>query len=140
MPYTTSSAFFEVLSLWGITHCFVNLGSDHPSLVEALAEAKANGRIVPRIITAPHEFVALSAAQGFYQATGKVAAVILHVDVGMQNAGGAIHNLFRSRTPCIIFAGLSPFTQDDELPGTRNEFIHWASSSADGENIGTEAV
>lgn len=43
----------------------------------------------------------------------------------MQNAGGAIHNLYRSRTPCIIFAGLSPITQEDELPGSRNEFIHW---------------
>ncbi|KZO90647.1 thiamine pyrophosphate enzyme [Calocera viscosa TUFC12733] len=129
MPYTTSSAFFEVLSLWGITHCFVNLGSDHPSLVEAIAEAKVNGRKIPRIITAQHEFVALSAAQGFYQATGKIAAVILHVDVGMQNAGGAVHNLYRSRTPCIIFAGLSPLTQEDELVGSRNEFIHWVQDN-----------
>lgn len=29
--YTASFAFFEALWEAGVTHCFVNLGSDHPS-------------------------------------------------------------------------------------------------------------
>lgn len=40
----------------GVTHCFVNLGSDHPSILDAIAQDKRepNGRF-PRIITCPHE-------------------------------------------------------------------------------------
>ena len=40
----------------GVTHCFVNLGSDHPSILEAIAQdnKEPNGRF-PRIITCPHE-------------------------------------------------------------------------------------
>lgn len=54
--YTASFAFFE--SLWdaGITHCFVNLGSDHPSILEAMVKGQrdAKGKF-PRIITCPNE-------------------------------------------------------------------------------------
>lgn len=54
--YTTSFAFFEALWEAGITHVFVNLGSDHPSIIEAMVkgqrEKKGN---FPRIITCPNE-------------------------------------------------------------------------------------
>lgn len=54
--YTTSFAFFEALWEAGITHAFVNLGSDHPSIIEAMVkgqrEAKGN---FPRVITCPNE-------------------------------------------------------------------------------------
>jgi hypothetical protein len=55
-PYTASSAFFE--SLWdaGVTHCFCNLGSDHPSILEAIVQGQEQrkGRF-PKIITCPTE-------------------------------------------------------------------------------------
>lgn len=54
--YTASFAFFEAIWEAGVTHCFVNLGSDHPSIIEAMVkgqrEAKGN---FPRIITCPNE-------------------------------------------------------------------------------------
>ncbi|KAM3449165.1 hypothetical protein MY5147_009802, partial [Beauveria neobassiana] len=34
--YTTSSAFFDAIWDAGVTHCFVNLGSDHPSFIDAM--------------------------------------------------------------------------------------------------------
>jgi hypothetical protein len=40
----------------GITHCFVNLGSDHPSIMEAMAKgAREKKGNFPRTITCPHE-------------------------------------------------------------------------------------
>ena len=42
--YTTSTAFLEALAEAGISYIFANLGSDHPGLIEALAQAKADGR------------------------------------------------------------------------------------------------
>lgn len=54
--YTASFAFFEALWELGITHCFVNLGSDHPSIMEAMVkcEKEKKGQS-PRIITCPNE-------------------------------------------------------------------------------------
>ena len=65
--YTTSHALLDALTACGVTHIFANFGSDHPTLIEAIAEARAAARPVPRIITSPHEMVAMSAAHGFYR-------------------------------------------------------------------------
>ena len=43
-----------------------------------------NGKTDIEIVTSPNEMVALSAAHGYAQVTGKPAAVIVHVDVGTQ--------------------------------------------------------
>ncbi|KAJ3513443.1 hypothetical protein NLJ89_g2940 [Agrocybe chaxingu] len=137
--YTTSSLFLRSLSQSGITHAFVNWGSDHPALLEDLERQQtehrtsrgeenggtAEGETAPKIVTCPNEMVALSAAQGFAQATGKPAAVIVHVDVGTQALAGAIHNVDRGRTPVLIYAGASPFSAEREHKGSRNEWIMW---------------
>jgi hypothetical protein len=54
--YTASFAFLEALWDGGVTHCFVNLGSDHPSIIEAIAKGlkERNGAFM-RIITCPTE-------------------------------------------------------------------------------------
>ncbi|MGH6816064.1 MAG: thiamine pyrophosphate-requiring protein [Hyphomicrobiaceae bacterium] len=123
--YTTSTAFLEALQEAGVSYVFANLGSDHPGLIEAFAEARATGRKVPAIVTCPNEFVALSAAQGYAQVAGRAQAVVVHVECGTQALAGAVHNVAKCRIPVLIFAGASPFTQQGELKGSRNEFIHW---------------
>src|SRR6187551_458707 len=97
--YTTSHALLDALTACGVTHIFANFGSDHPTLIEAIAEARAAARPVPRIITSPHEMVAMSAAHGFYQASGVAQAVVVHVECGTQSLGGAIHNASKGRIP-----------------------------------------
>ncbi|MBB4612853.1 thiamine pyrophosphate-requiring protein [Novosphingobium taihuense] len=123
--YTTATAFIDALVEQGIEYMFVNLGSDHPGLVEAIAKARAEGRPVPRVITCPNEMVALTIAHGFTQVTGRPQAVVIHVECGTQALAGAVHNAAKARIPVLIFAGSSPFTQDGELLGSRNEFIQW---------------
>jgi acetolactate synthase-1/2/3 large subunit len=61
--------------------------------------------------------------------------VLVHVDCGTQNLGGAVHNVSRGRVPVLILAGLSPVTAEGELPGGRNEFIHWLQDTADQAGI-----
>lgn len=123
--YTSATAFLEALVEQGITHAFVNLGSDHPGLVEAIARARALGHPVPHMITCPNEMVALSMAHGFAQVSGRPQAVIIHVECGTQALAGAVHNAAKGRVPVLIFAGSSPYTQEGELTGSRNEFIQW---------------
>jgi hypothetical protein len=71
--YTASFAFFEALwavrfpgplryvatidcSQAGITHVFVNLGSDHPSIIEAIVKGQNEKKgQFPKIITCPNE-------------------------------------------------------------------------------------
>ncbi|KAJ3983004.1 thiamine pyrophosphate enzyme, N-terminal TPP binding domain-containing protein [Lentinula detonsa] len=135
MVYTTSSLFLKSLSLAGITHAFVNWGSDHPAILEELqrqrSQGEHKGETSPRVITCPNEMVALSAAQGYAQVTGKPAAVIIHVDVGTQALAGAIHNVDRGRVPVLIYAGASPFTSRSEMKGGRNEWIMWLQDIPD---------
>ena len=93
--YTTSTAFLEALAEAGVQYIFANLGSDHPGLIEALAQAKADGRAgdLPQVIICPHEMVALSAAHAAALVSRSPQAVIVHVDAGTQNMGGAILSL-----------------------------------------------
>ena len=133
--YSASTALLEALGDSGVTHIFANFGSDHPALVEAIAEARAHGRAIPKIVTSPNEMVALSCAHGAAQLTGQAQAVIVHVECGTQALGGAVHNAAKGRIPVFIFAGLSPFTQEGEMRGSRNEFIQWIQDVADQRGI-----
>jgi acetolactate synthase-1/2/3 large subunit len=123
--YTTSTAFLEALTEAGVSYIFANLGSDHPALLEAMAEAHANGRRVPTIVTCPNEMVALSIAHGYAQTSGQAQAVMVHVDAGTQALAGGMHNAAKGRVPVLIFAGGSPLTLENELRGSRNEHIQW---------------
>jgi len=152
--YTTSTAFLEALAEAGVRYIFANLGSDHPGLIEALAQANAGDRAalaegsgpsgsgvspggsrVPRLIVCPHESIALSAAHAYASVSRQPQAVLVHVDAGTQNLGGAVSNAMRGRVPVLIFAGAAPFTVAGELPGGRNEFIHWIQDVPDQRGI-----
>ena len=132
---TARAAFLDALYEAGVSHLFVNLGSDHPAFVEAYAQARATGRPVPDLVTCPNEMVALSAAHGHALVSGQPQAVIIHVDCGTQALAGAVHNAMRARVPVLIFAGAAPFTQEGELLGSRNEFIHWLQDVRDQRGI-----
>ncbi|KAF9235636.1 thiamine pyrophosphate enzyme, N-terminal TPP binding domain-containing protein [Melanogaster broomeanus] len=122
MVLTTSSLFLHTLAQVGITHVFVNWGSDHPAMLEELErQRETNGGHALTIVTSPNEMVALSAAHGYAQATGKPAAVVVHVDVGTQALAGAVHNADRGRVPILIYAGASPFTSDGELKDVHDQ-------------------
>ncbi|KAK1239272.1 hypothetical protein MKX07_008760, partial [Trichoderma sp. CBMAI-0711] len=114
--YSSSFAFFEAIWDAGVTHCFVNLGSDHPGMIDAM-------------------MVAMSMADGYARVTGKPQCVIVHVDVGTQALGVAVHNASSGHAPVLIFAGMSPFTQEGELRGSRTEFIHWLQDIPDQKAI-----
>jgi acetolactate synthase I/II/III large subunit len=90
---------------------------------------------LPQLIVCPHETVALSAAHAYAGVTRRPQAVMVHVDAGTQNLGGAVNNAMRGRVPVLIFAGAAPYTMGGELPGSRNEFIHWIQDVPDQRGI-----
>ncbi len=129
--YTASSAILDALVEGGVDYLFANFGSDHSGLIEAIAQARAANKPCPKVITCPTEMVAMSAAHGFAQATGRAQAVLVHVDCGTQALGGAVHNAAKGRVPVIIIAGMSPATQEGEARGSRDEFIQWIQDVPD---------
>jgi acetolactate synthase I/II/III large subunit len=132
---TASAAMLEALQEAGVSYIFANFGSDHPALIEAIAEARSQGRPIPAVVTCPNEMVAMTCAHGYAQVTGRAQAVVVHVDCGTQSLGGAVHNASKARIPVFVFAGLSPSTQEGEATGSRNEFIQWIQDVPDQRGI-----
>ena len=132
MPsHSTAHYFLEGLAELGIEFLFSNLGTDHVSLIEELARWDREGRAHPKIILCPHENVAIHMAGGYAAITGRGQAVLVHVDAGTANASMGMHNLFRARVPVFLMAGKSPYTLRGELPGSRDNFVHFVQDPYD---------
>ena len=131
IEYTAADALNDALVNAGVSHVFLNSGTDYPPIIESWAKYEALGLRKPEIIICPHETVAISAAHAFAQVTGQPQAVFVHVDVGTQNLGGALHNAYRCRVPVFILAGLSPYTIEGELKGGRDSGIQFIQNTAD---------
>lgn len=64
--YTASAAFIDTLIAAGVKYLFVNLGTDHPGLVEVFAHASMTKRKdFPHVLTCPNEMVALTVAHRY---------------------------------------------------------------------------
>ena len=129
--HSTAHHFLQGLVDLGIDYIFANLGTDHVSLIEAMAQWDREGRKHPEMILCPHEVVAVHMAAGYALATGRAQAVFVHVDAGTANACMAIQNLFRYRLPVLLFAGRAPFTMHGELTGSRDTYVHFVQDPFD---------
>src|SRR6185369_7807106 len=95
-----------------------------------LAKLGAEKKTQPMPITVPHEFVAVSMAQGYAMITGEPQVVMVHVIVGTGNASAAVMNASRLNVPMIFSAGRTPLTEEG-FRGSRTNFIHWGQESFD---------
>jgi acetolactate synthase I/II/III large subunit len=123
--------FLEGLSDLGIRYVFSNLGTDHVSLIEELARWDLEGRAHPEMLLCPHENVAMHMAAGYAAVTGQGQAVMVHVDAGTANSAMGMHNMFRGRLPVMLIAGKAPFTLRGELPGSRDNYVHFVQDPFD---------
>lgn len=131
----TANYWLEALNEIGVDYLFCNLGTDHAPIIETMAQWRAVGKKYPRVILCPHENTAMHMAVGYYRMTGKVQAVLVHVDAGTANAAMAMHNAFRSRVPVVLMAGTAPFTVRGELLGTRDTYVHFIQDPYDMKGI-----
>ena len=129
--HTSAHYFLEGLTELGIDYVFSNFGTDHVSLIEELARWDQEGRPHPEIVLCPHENVAMHMAAGYAAVTGRGQAVMVHVDAGTANASMGMHNMFRGRLPVMLIAGKAPFTLRGELPGSRDNYVHFVQDPFD---------
>lgn len=127
---SVAEAYLELLAARGIDYLFLNAGTDFAPLVEAYARAPATGLTFPRALPAAHENAAVCMAHGAYLMTGRPQAVMVHVNVGLANALMGVINASSDQIPMLFTSGRTPLT-DGEMPGSRDEFIHWTQEMYD---------
>jgi acetolactate synthase-1/2/3 large subunit len=128
---TTARLLLEGLAERGIDYLFCNLGTDHVTLIEELADPAPRNSRWPRPILCPHETVAVHMAGGYAAMTGRGQAVLVHVDAGTANAAMALHNLQRMRLPVLLMAGRAPFASRREVPAGRDSYVHFVQDPYD---------
>jgi hypothetical protein len=126
-----TEAILQALNANEVDAIFFCSGTDNLPLMEAIAKFKALKRRTPRLITCPHEHVAMAAAHGHFMVSRRPQVVFVHVDVGTQNVGGALHNAWRGQAGVVFLAGRAPWTTHGELRGSRNFYIHWLQETFD---------
>lgn len=137
--HAVASNYLQALLDRGIEYVFANAGTDFAPIIEALVAAQNAGVKTPQFITVPHENVAISMAHGYFLATGKPAAVMVHVTVGTANALCGLMNAARDQAPILLTAGRTPSTESGHI-GSRNASIHWGQDSFDQGGIVREWV
>ena len=136
---TTAEAYLTLLADRGVDYLFGNAGTDFASIIEALSKAQLGEATAPTPVTVPHENVAVAMAHGYYLATGRPQAVMLHVSVGTANGVCGIVNAARERVPMLFSAGRTPINEDG-APGSRSIYIHWAQEMFDQAGMVREMV
>ena len=127
------------LQALGVEFIFINSGTDYPPMVEAYSRLKSEGRLVPEFVVCPHENAAIGMGHGYYLATGKVQAVMVHTNVGLANAACGIINLANSNIPVIIFGGRTPISEHSHF-GCRNTPIGYGQEMRDQAALVRESV
>jgi acetolactate synthase-1/2/3 large subunit len=130
-----AEAFIELLNANGVDYMFLNPGTDTFPIQEAISKFKALGKPAPKVMLCLHESVALAAAHGYFAVTGKPQVALVHVDIGTQQVGGALHNAQRGRAGIILCAGRSPSTYEQDIRGERSAGIHWIQEQYDQAGI-----
>jgi benzoylformate decarboxylase len=130
---TGNLALLELLRQEGIEIIFGNPGSTELPLMDALA---AGGGM--RYLLGLQEAAVLSMADGYAQASGRLAAVNLHAAPGLGNALGMLYNAKKAGAPLLVTAGqqdnsiaLSEPLLWDDLPTIARPFVKWSSEVRD---------
>jgi len=129
MPFISGGqAFLEVLKQEGVRCIFGNPGSTELPLMDVLA-----GQKEIRYFLALHEGVAISMADGYARASGKLGVVNVHISPGIGNSMGMLYNAHKAGSPLLVTAGqqdqrfalTEPILWSD-LPDVARPYVKWS--------------
>jgi acetolactate synthase-1/2/3 large subunit len=98
-----SDFMVDVLKSLGFDYVCANPGSTFRGLHESLINY--GGNAAPELITCCHEESAVGMAHGYFKASGRPLAVMLHGAVGTQHGAMAVYNAFCDRVPVFLILG-----------------------------------
>ena len=108
-------AFLDLLKQEGVEYLFGNPGTTELPLMDAFATENEI-----RYILGLQEAAVMAMADGYAQASGKLAVVNLHVAPGLGNAMGMLYDAQKAGSPILVTAG------QHEQTFTATEPILWA--------------
>ncbi len=122
-------AFLELMKQEGVEIIFGNPGTTELPLMDALAVENEL-----RYVLGLQEAAVMAMADGYAQASGKLAVVNFHVAPGLGNALGMLYDAQKSAAPILVTAGqhdqnfnvTEPILWAD-LPTIARPFVKWAS-------------
>jgi len=138
MPFLSGKqAFLEILKQEGVELMFGNPGTTELPLMDGLAREPGI-----RYILALQEAVAIAMADGYAQASGKLAAVNVHTSPGLGNAMGMLYDAMHSGAPMLLTAGqhdqamnlTEPILWSD-LPPVARPYVKWSYEIARLEDL-----
>ena len=122
-------AFLEILKQEGVEVLFGNPGTTELPLMDALA---VDNDI--RYVLGLQEAVVMAMADGYAQASGKLAVVNLHVTPGLGNAMGMLYDAQKAASPILVTAGQhdQDFNRTEpilyaELPPIARPLVKWST-------------
>lgn len=119
-PRSVAEAILRAAARGGVQNLWMTTGSDLTSFQEGAAQLRAHDEPTPRVLTAPHEHMGLTAAMGETMVTGRPAMTAVHADLGMLHHGGALHNALVGQYPVLMMSGYPPVT-----PERRTNAVYW---------------
>jgi acetolactate synthase I/II/III large subunit len=123
--HQAAEALMASMQLNGIERLWFVSGTELAFFQESAIKHRALGKPTPQLMTMTHENAALAAACGETVMTRRPSATAFHVECGLINAGGALHNADRGRYPVLIMSGYPPSSEARKVPGGRNSYIQW---------------
>jgi benzoylformate decarboxylase len=130
MPQITGKrAFLELLKQEGVTILFGNPGTTELPLMDALAVETGI-----HYVLGLQEAAVMAMADGYAQASGRLAVVNLHVAPGLGNAMGMLYDAQKAGAPILVTAGQHDqrfnFTEPilwADLPRVARPFVKWSA-------------
>ncbi|HEU4368175.1 MAG TPA: thiamine pyrophosphate-binding protein [Methylomirabilota bacterium] len=121
-------AFLQILKDEGVDTMFGNPGTTELPLMDGLVREPSI-----RYILALQEAVAISMADGYAQASGKLGVVNVHTSPGLGNAMGMLYDAHEAGTPLLVTAGqhdqamnlTEPILWSD-LPPVARPYVKWS--------------
>jgi len=136
---SAAEAYLTLLKDREVDYLFGNAGTDFPSIIEGLSKSLTGEGSAPTPITVPHENLGVAMAHGYYVATGRLASVMVHVNVGTANAICGVMNAARENVPVLMTSGRTPLTEEG-FDGSRSLYIHWGQEMFDQGGVMREMV
>ena len=113
-PEYVSDLIVNLLNQLGIDYATTNPGATTRGMHESIITYGGNSS--PEMITCCHEELAVAMAEGYYLATGKPLAALVHNIVGLQHASKAIYEAWLAGVPMLVIGGTGPVDLSHRRP------------------------
>jgi acetolactate synthase I/II/III large subunit len=114
----------DILKAYGVPFVSANIGSSFRGIWDSVVNY--GGEEKPQAVSVTHEEIGVAIAHGYFKASGRPIAVLLHDLVGLQHATMAIFNAWCDRVPILLLGAAGPMGTEKRRPWI--DWVHTADT------------